>query len=167
MADPKMPAPRPSRLWRIVLVISLALNLAVVGLVAGSAATGRFGEGPPRSFDLGLGPMARALDKDERRAIGRVMRQDRALRDFNLRGRVSGMVEALKAEPFEPDALRALMAEQASRVAQVQATAQSAFVDQIITMTPERRHAFADQLTQELSRARPARDRDRDEGSGG
>lgn len=167
MADAKMPAPRPSRLWRIVLVISLALNLAVVGLVVGSAVSGRLGKEPPRSFDLGLGPVARALDKDERRAIGRALRQDGVMRDFNLRGRVSGMVEALKAEPFEPDVLRALMTEQASRVAEVQATAQNAFIEQIVAMTPDRRREFADQLTEELSRARPRRDGSRDRDSSG
>ncbi len=159
MADAKMPAPRPSRLWRIVLVISLALNLAVLGLVVGAGASGRFGKEPPRSFDLGLGPVARALDKDERRAIGRTMRQDRALRDFNLRNRVTDMVSALKAEPFEPDVFRELMAAQASRIAEVQATAQNAFIEQIAAMTPERRRAFADRLAEELSRARPPRDR--------
>ena len=85
MADKTPQASRPGRLWKIVLVVSLALNLAVAGLVIGAAIKGRFGDGPPRSFDLGAGPISRALEPEERRQIMRDLRQDRALRDFNPR----------------------------------------------------------------------------------
>jgi uncharacterized membrane protein len=159
MADDKTPQPRPSRLWRVVLVLSLALNLAVIGVVVGSAASGRWGDGPPRSFDLGLGPIARALEPQERRAIGRKLREDRSLRDFDLRDRVNRVVAALQADPFEPDVLRALLAEQSERITAVQATAQEVVVEQITAMTPERRRAFADQVLEEMSRARSQRDR--------
>jgi len=160
MAEDKLPPARPSRLWRTVLVVSLALNLAVVGVVVGSLLSGKMRDGPPRSFDLGLGPVSRALEPQERRSIGRSLRQDGSLREFDLRGRVDGMVTALKAEPFDADALRALMDEQAAGMAGIQAKAQAATIEQIIAMTPERRRAFADQLVEELSRIRPPRGRD-------
>lgn len=146
---------KPGRLWRIVLVCSLALNLAVAGLVIGSLAAGRLGDGPPRSFDLGIGPVARALTQQERRHIGHSLRQDRVLRGFDLHGRVSNMVVALKAEPFDPDLLRSLLADQNARTAEVQSKAQAAFLDVILGMAPDRRRAFADQLADELSKARP------------
>ncbi len=148
----------PSRLWRIVLVVSLALNLAVTGVVVGAVVSGRAGDGPPRSFDLGVGPIARALEPQERRAIRRSLRQDRALRGVDFRGRVDAMVAALKTEPFDPDALRVLMDEQAASIIDVQAKAQSAMLNQIIAMTPQRRQAFADQVAEELSRIRSPRD---------
>ncbi|HEV8033419.1 periplasmic heavy metal sensor [Yoonia sp.] len=159
MAEDKSPQARPSRLWQIVLVLSLALNLAVVGVVVGSAASGRWGDGPPRSFDLGLAPIARALEPQERRAIGRKLREDRSLRDFDLRDRVNRVVTALRADPFDPDVLRALLAEQSERITAVQATAQEVVVEQIIAMTPERRRAFAEQVLEEMARARSLRDR--------
>lgn len=159
MADDKTPQARPSRLWRIVLVLSLALNLAVIGVVVGSAASGRWGDGPPRSFDLGLGPIARALEPQERRAIGRQLREDRSLRDFDLRDRVNRVVAALQADPFDPAVLRVLLAEQSERITAVQATAQEVVVEQITAMTPERRRAFADKVLEEMSRARGPRDR--------
>ena len=159
MVDNKTPSAGPSRLWRIVLVLSLALNLAVVGIVVGSAASGRWGDGPPRSFDLGLGPLSRALAPQERRAIGRRLREDRSLRDFDLRGRLNSVVATLQAEPFDPDALRRSLSEQNQRIASVQATAQEVILEQIIAMTPERRRAFADQLLEEMSRARAPRTR--------
>lgn len=158
MADDNTLTQRPSRLWRIVLALSLALNLAVVGLVVGSLASGRMGDGPPRSFDLGLGPVSRALSQEERRDIGRSLRQDRVLRDFDFRDRINGMTDILTTEPFDPDALAVLMDAQAARITSVQAKAQDAFLEQIVAMTPERRRAFADQLMQEMSKDRPRRE---------
>ncbi|EBA12488.1 periplasmic heavy metal sensor [Roseobacter sp. CCS2] len=157
MVEDKRPTTRPSRLWRIVLVVSLALNLAVVGIIVGAIVSGRAGDGPPRSFDLGIGPIARALEPQERQAIGRSLRQDRALRSLDLRGRAADMVETLRAQPFDPEALRALMADQAANVAGLQAKAQDATLEQIIAMTPDRRRAFADQVAEELSRIRAPR----------
>lgn len=169
MADQDIQTAKPRRLWRIVLVLSLAMNLAVVGMVAGAVVSGRFGDGPPRSFDLGLGPVTRALTPDERRDIARALRHDGALRRFDLRARVSAMVDAIAAEPFDAAGLRVLMAEQATRVSAVQARAQDAFVETVSQMSAERRAAFAAQLAQELSRARADRaDRaDRARASGG
>ena len=146
---------RPSRLWRIILVISLALNLAVAGVVVGSMVSGRTGDGPPRSFDLGIGPIARALSPQERRDVGRSLRQDRVLRDVDLRARGTGMVDALKAEPFAPADLRVFLEEQNVQMGNVQSKAQDALLRTIAEMTPERRQEFADQLAQELSKSRP------------
>lgn len=157
MVENKVPAARPGRLWRSVLVLSLALNLAVVGVVVGAAVSGRWGDGSPRSFDLGLGPIARALEPQERRAIGRKLRENRSMRDFDLRGRVNRVVATLRADPFEPDVLRALLAEHSERIASVQAMAQDGLVEQITAMTPQRRRAFADQLLEEMSRDRGPR----------
>lgn len=155
MADQQVTAARPSRLWKVVLVCSLALNLAVAGVVVGSMASGRFGDGPPRSFNLGIGPMARALSPQERREVGRSLRQDRVLRDVDLRGRVNGMVDALKADPFVPEALRVFLDAQNAQMSNVQGKAQDALLDTIAQMTHARRQEFADQLHEELSKARP------------
>lgn len=154
MADQTKVARGPGRLWRIVLVCSLALNLAVAGIVVGSLAAGRFGDGPPRSFDLGIGPVARALSPQERRDVVRSLRQDRMLRDVDLRARVRAMVDVLKAEPFAPDALRGLLDEQNTQMSNVQSKAQDALLAAIADMTPARRQEFADQLALELSKAR-------------
>lgn len=147
----------PSRVWRVVLVLSLALNLAVVGMIIGASVSGRFGDRPPRSFDFGLGPVARALEPRERRQIGLAMRRDGALRDMDLRGNAAAMIAALRADPFDAGALRDLMAAQAGQVAALQRNAQAALVDQISAMSPERRATFADRLQEELSRGRDRR----------
>ena len=147
----------PSRVWRVVLVLSLALNLAVVGMIVGASVSGRFGDRPPRSFDFGLGPVARALEPRERRQIGLAMRRDGSLRDMDLRGNAAAMIAALRADPFDAGALRDLMAAQAGQMAALQSNAQAALLDQISAMSPERRATFADRLQEELSRGRDRR----------
>jgi uncharacterized membrane protein len=145
---------KPSRLWRIVLVCSLALNLAVAGIVIGTVSSGRAGDGPPRNFDLGVGPMARALSPQERRQIGRSLRQDRALRGVDLRDRLARMSDSLRAEPFDPAALAGLLDAQNTQMAGVQDQAQEALLNTIAAMTSARRAEFADQLMAEFSKER-------------
>lgn len=154
MADQAKGTARPSRIGRIVLVVSLALNFAVAGVVIGSLVSGRASDGAPRSFDLGVGPMARALTQDERRDIARDLRSDRSLRGLNPRGRANRVIEALTADPFDPDALRSVIGETATRSAALQARAQEITVQKIIAMSPERRLEFAEQLKAEFRRGR-------------
>lgn len=147
-------AGRPRRLWRIVLVVSLALNLCVAGLVAGALSTGRLGDGPPRSFNLGQGPVIRALTPQERRGVLRSLRGQRGLQSGDLRGHFAQLRDILDAPTLDTEALRALMTEQMQRNALTQSAAVDGVVTVIAAMSPERRAAFTAQLTQELSRPR-------------
>ncbi|SFS02452.1 periplasmic heavy metal sensor [Yoonia litorea] len=155
MDDQKAEGRQPRRLWRVLLVVSLALNLVVVGIIAGALFSGRFHDRPPRSFDLGLGPIARALTVQERRDIGRSLREMRPLRDLNRQDLAEDLAAVLLAEPFAPEALRLLLAEQSDQVAQVQVRARDAFIDAIVAMSPERRAAFADDLSRQIREGRP------------
>jgi len=64
----------PKRKWsvgRIVLILSLALNLLVVGLVAGALLhRHQLPDRPPRIADLGFGPYVRSLSREDREALG-------------------------------------------------------------------------------------------------
>lgn len=93
-----------------------------------------------------------ALERDERRAIGRELRQNRVLRDLDPRGRAAEMLAVLQAEPFDPDALRAIFAEQSDDLVRVQTRAQDALLETIAAMTPERRAAFAAAVAEEMAR---------------
>lgn len=148
----------PRKLWRIVLVLSLALNLAIVGIVAGAAVSGRLGKGPPRAFDMGLGPVARALDPAARRAIGAALRDDRDLRGLDMRAQFAAMMIALRRDPFDRDALQDVMIRQSERMMALQGKARDALIDQIDRMTPEERARFADRLENELRRPRRLRE---------
>lgn len=152
----------PSRIWRIVFVISLALNLAVVGMIIGAGASGKMGKSPPRSFDLGLGPIAAALAPEDRRAIGRSLRGNRDLRGINFRGQFRDLLAALRQDPFAPAALEAILADQSENMMRLQAQARLALIVQIEAMSAEEREAFANRLEQEFKR--PQRDHDKRSG---
>ncbi len=157
MADPI--SSKPSRLWRIVFVLSLALNLAVVGIVVGAASSGRWTDGPPPQIEVGLGPIGRALAPDERRDIRRYLIRQRALRDLNLRGGMRDIIAALTAEPFDVAQMENAMAAQISRNTALQQTLGGALLDVVSAMTPERRAAFAAELAAEMAKARSERQR--------
>lgn len=146
---------KPRKVWQIVLVFSLALNLLIAGLVVGAVASGRFQDGPPRSFNFGAGPVAAALSPQERRQLARSMRRDRVFRDVDLRGRVETLTSVLRAEPFDQAAFGALLTEQTAQVTAMQETAQVALLATVAAMTPARRQAFADEVARELSKSRP------------
>lgn len=171
MAEASSKPAGASKVMRIVLVLSLALNLAIAGLFIGSAASGRLSDGPTPNFDIGLGPIGRALDSDERRDIRRHLMRDGALRQLNMRGRLENMIVVIQAEPYDPAVLQALMDDQLAKTGQLQGTVQDVLLQIIADMTPERRAAFAMELLENMSHDRPPPQRDerpqRDDGSSG
>ena len=150
VAEPK----KSSRWMRVVLVASLGLNLAIAGLAIGSLVSGKFGDGPPRSYNFGLGPVARALDPADRKAVGMALRRTRPMTDVDLRAQVHDMIAAVRADPFDAAALRALLAAQNVRTAALQTNAQNVLIDHIAAMPAAARIAFADRLMDELVRLR-------------
>lgn len=146
MVDPA--ATRLRRVWRIILVLSLALNIAIVGMVAGFVL--RNGKaGPPRGFDLSLGPIGQALDRKDRRAISNALRRHPELRP-QRRGQVfagmDALINAVEAQPFDPDAVRAALQIPLARLQAVQNVAQDALIEQIEEMSDAQRAAFAERL---------------------
>ena len=149
------PTTKPRQLWRVVLIISLALNFIIVGIVAGAALSGRLGKGAPRSFDLGQGPLARALSQQDRRAIGQSLRRGSGdLRRQDMRAQTEALVSQLRQDPFDPAALRSLLDTQDARLDQLRLRAKEALVARIADMSPQERAAFADRLEIELRRPR-------------
>ncbi|WP_299691116.1 periplasmic heavy metal sensor [uncultured Tateyamaria sp.] len=133
-------------LWvRILLALSLALNLAIVGLVAGLLTRGPGplrGGGPGLSYAL---PYIVALDRTDRRAVMGAVRNDPSLPDRRSRkAQFDDMLAALRAEPMDRAAVRAVLASQADGVARVQAVAQEAWLDTIEAMSPQERRNYAD-----------------------
>lgn len=153
-APPPPAAPPRDRLpWRWVLLLSLGLNLLVLGLVAGAALSGRLGDGPPRGLDLATGPLVRALDGDDRRAIRRALIADPGLRPPSpgeLRAGADRVVAALRADPFDPVAFAESLSAIRDRVLHLQDAAQAALVARVASMTPAQRSAYAERVAREL-----------------
>lgn len=139
---------KPHRVWRMVLVASLALNIAFIGGVAGLAISGRAADGPPQRIMFDFGPLGRVLDPEDRRAIGKAMRRDGA-RPFSreeVNEKVQDLAVALRAEPFDVAAVEILLADFRSRSERVQQEAQAAFVARLSAMSVEARTRLADRL---------------------
>ena len=143
-----MTAPRTRRrLWRAVLWVSLAGNLLVAGLVAG-AAFQRGGESDAHRGTPGpLAPLVMALPDRDRRAVVEAFRQARGGggRD-ERRQRVAALLDALAAEPFDPQAVRAELAWQRRGTEDRLRRAEALLVQRLSRMTPEERRAYADAL---------------------
>ncbi len=142
----------PSRGLRLLLLLSLALNLLVAGLLLGDALAGGGPGGPPRRVEMSLGPVARALGEEDRRAIQDALRGRPELAALGRGPRGAGgpdfaaILAALRAEPFDPERARAAFAAQARAVAAAQGAAQEALLARLAAMPPEERRAVADRL---------------------
>jgi Spy/CpxP family protein refolding chaperone len=150
---PVTAAPRGKGL-RIALAVSVALNLAVLGMVAGAALHGGGMMGWRDGVrELGFGPFTEALDRDQRDALRRAFFAKAP--DFRnarqaMRVDTQALLTALRAEPFDPAALSAIMEAQRQRLIGQLDLGQGLMRDFLIAMAPEARHAFADRLEQRL-----------------
>ncbi|PJE30797.1 Uncharacterized membrane protein [Pseudooceanicola antarcticus] len=152
-SPPGAPRARLGAGLRILLFASLALNLAVVGLIIGFLTRAPF-RPPPRPDQVG-GALTFALTEKDRRIIGReVFRAMRRGENENRtrRAEYAAVLAALRAEPFEPEALRGSFELQRQAAMRLQVAGQRALMDRILQMSPEERAAFADRLEQGLKR---------------
>lgn len=159
-AGPTAPGPdapaRPGRWLRIALVLSLMLNLLVLGAFVGRALRpDPFGPRAVVLRDLSFGPYTDALSPADRDAL----RADFARRAPGLREALrlhregqAAVLAALRAEPFDPAALDAALAEQARRLTERAAAARAVLVARIAAMPPEARAAYADRLAAAFAR---------------
>lgn len=148
------PSPARAPRWvTVLLVLSLAANLLVVGLVAGAWLRG----GPPGTAgrDPGFGPFAEALSDDDRRALRRAfltrmpeMREHR----MAMRADMQAVLAALRAQPFDAAALDRAMDTALSRLGDRISVGQSLLLDRITAMDSAERAAFADRLETALAR---------------
>ncbi|NUB46306.1 periplasmic heavy metal sensor [Fertoebacter nigrum] len=162
MTEPHTPAARPAapRWMRLALALSVALNLGVAGVVGGSLLHDARKEPRPVPVrDLGFGPFSEALSPEDRAALRRAfMAEAPDFRDAwrQMRGEFGAVLDALRAEPFEPAALAVVLDRQSVRTGEMLSLGQRLLFDRVAEMTPEARLAFADRLEQSLSR-RPTR----------
>jgi len=144
-----MAAPaEPRRRWlRWALIGSLALNLLLVGLIAGAILRGppdRISGGP------GLWRYAHALPDPYRRDLIRSVRRSRDAWSgprTELRGKREELAAALRADPFEIDAVAAIFAEEQRLAGALAERGSALIVDQIARMSPDERARYAEAIT--------------------
>lgn len=147
---PSRADPPRTRGWvKVVLAISLALNLAIVGLAAGAMLRNGGPPGRDDDRDFGLGPLADALSREDRRAL-RSAFLDRYADGLGgraaLRADFDALLAALRAEPFDPAALDAAFASIAARNADLLDRGRAVVADYLKGMDAATRADFADRL---------------------
>lgn len=154
MADTATPKPAAPRWMRILLVVSLAFNLLILGLVLGAVLRG----GPHDrriARDMGGAPFVMALAPADRAAlIGEFHAEPGSLREDRrlLRERFHALLAALRAERFDRKAVQDLLAAQRGAAADRQAVGERLLLDRLEAMAPEARAAYADRLEHSLRR---------------
>lgn len=152
--------PKPGsglRGWlRVVLFASLALNLVIVGVVAGALLRDGGPGGPRGPGRDGALPYTAALSDDQRRAVRRAIV---AARENNpAKGRwLPGYTEAiaiLRAEQFDAAALEAVLIRQAEASRAYSDTGRAALLAAVAEMSAEDRAAYADRLEEAMARLR-------------
>lgn len=158
VAAPPADAGQPKVRRRWLLPASLALNLLVAGVIGGAAVRHSFGDdGPMMVRDLAFGPFTEALSPEDHDALRRsFMAQAGNLRDLRPGGRADfdGLVAALRAAPFDLEAVKTQMATHRDRMAERLGLGQDLLVERIAAMSDGDRAAFAGRLEAAL-RHRP------------
>jgi uncharacterized membrane protein len=141
-----MAAARRWTTW--ALVASLALNLALVGLIGGAAFKGR----PEPMPGITLWRYARDLPEPYRHDLGRALRESR--RDWigpreALRGQRAALASALTAEPFEPAKVVDVLRQETELTGELATRGTELLLVQIGRMSAEDRAAYAQTLLED------------------
>lgn len=150
MAETGQSPDRSPRRWIVpALVVSLGINLVVLGLVAGLAF-----KGPPSppgpGGEVGLWRYGAALPEPFRHDLGRELRARRGdwagPRD-GLRAQRAALAAALTAEPFDPGAVASVLEAERELLVALTARGVDLLLEQIGRMSPDQRAAYAEALT--------------------
>ncbi|TNJ41827.1 periplasmic heavy metal sensor [Phaeobacter sp. B1627] len=163
---------RTPRWLKLAFALSLGANLAVIGVVAGSALREpphggkRYHKAPPppAAADAIGGVMFRSFDPDQQRML-----RDLGEGEFDSVvdrriAELKALLDLIRQEPLDVARLRDRIAEQSSEIESFKSTLQDAWIGKLQQMSPEERAAFADRVERHIARFRKPKSRD---GQGG
>ncbi len=133
--------------WLLVLfVLSLALNLALVGFLLGRSSADFRGGDPTRGFPRwAMMEMSQERRESLRPTFSRhradMRRQLRDMRDHHR-----ALQTAVAADPYDPAGLAAALADMRAAHARVESTNHAAFRDFVSQLSPAERQRLAEQL---------------------
>ncbi|MFB2531191.1 periplasmic heavy metal sensor [Paracoccus sp. p3-h83] len=136
-------------LWmRLALIVSLAVNLLVAGIVVGGL-TGRLHHPPPPLGEVNLGAFTPALTDDDRKAIReRAAHEGLSMREVmrTARAEQAALIAALRAEPWDREAIVGLLGQIRSRAAARLDLGSRLVLERLDSMSPGERKALADRM---------------------
>ncbi|PYC46804.1 hypothetical protein DI396_13955 [Litorivita pollutaquae] len=154
-SDPEQSTRGRTRFWlRAVLFVSLAMNLAVLGLVAGVVIGDKGDHRRPPRLDRASGPLTQALSHDDRRALGRKLNESYREGRFSrkdFRVQYDSILHALRAVPFDPAPVQAGLMRQRQAAEERQLVGQTLLLEKLTQMSDAERAGFADRLEEALT----------------
>lgn len=141
-----------------VLVLSLALNLLIVGVVAGAAWRGIGKEQtlrrppPPRAAMMIGGAVFRDLDRSERRKVRELAEGEFGSVFKRRRAEVETLLSLIGAEELDLDRLTATLEAQRFRSAQIEGTLESLWVARLQDMSRNDRMEVVDRVRRRMER---------------
>lgn len=134
---------------KILLAVSLALNMLVIGAIGGMVY-----HGGPVGIALSeraaaYGPYTRALSHKDRKMIGQAMRVELgdARRNISeIRGGFAVLKAALTADVYDADLVRQLLNDQQTAGLKRYRVGQRLLLERINEMSPQERQTFAERL---------------------
>lgn len=148
---------------RIVLVISLAVNVAVAGLVIGAVlkhGPRDHDRRPPKAEILSYGPYTSALTEEDREVLlDRLIGAQGEIRDNRraVKADFKRLLDAVRAEPYDPVATAAILRDQQARVQKQIDLVSRVLLEQLTEMSAKERDDFADRLEKVLRRGPPGK----------
>lgn len=149
LSQPPSATPDPAkRRLKYALVASLALNLLIIGAVAGTMmGHGRHPLRGGQGEDFGMMGLTRVLPEDRRKEMRKLLRADREnLRPLmdEVRTARRAAADKLAAEPFDRAALEAAIANVAEKERTLRQSAVTAFIGHAERLKPDERAKLAD-----------------------
>ena len=146
-SDPMGDGSKPRRCWRLALIVSLALNLLLAGVVGVWAVRPMFrGPPPPPEFGRVIEHMTHRLNDSDAAILKRAYdehREDMNRLTGNVRDARQKVRRALQTEPFDPDALKSAMDDVRAARSTVEEAIQDVMRSGAAAMSPEGRHMLA------------------------
>jgi uncharacterized membrane protein len=163
MTDNTADKPGASRKLRIALMVSLALNVLIIGAVAGTFVFGRH-HGWKHHKHRGLSGFAHTLPAERGDALREKLKAQRKTlapyRDAEDKARAEGR-KVLTTEPFDAEAFRSAVANAAEADCAEKKARMALFADTVATLTPEERrelHAWFEKRRKRYQKFRKDRD---------
>lgn len=143
----------PAKPWiKILLVVSLGLNLAVAGLVIGAKLSGHGDKRTHFAGATGLRIFMQALPDPKRREVRKYFRVNRTRIHANgeaMHSTMQSIHVAIIARPFDANALHAAFAAQRVHITTSTKDAQKAFVAIISGMTDTQRMDYVNTMQEQ------------------
>lgn len=135
--------------WRLALILSLGLNLAMLGFLVGALVAGRPPTGHGHDRDVSLGPLSGALTPADRRALrSRFLEASPEFRAERreMQADFRTLADGLRAETWDRAGAEAILARQAERGMRRLRLGQQLFLDHVSTLEMESRRELADRI---------------------